>query len=181
MNPSRLILAKTDELFPLLVKYRIVIVEGARCVGKDHLIERFTTAHPAYLPYEVMKPRKKFMDEISGSLHNLPGGIDIQQSHLWTMDVFRQFRDLKVVVNRSMLTSQHFDGQHEERFTMWQNLLKTVNGIVVLVNPPDRSHAKRIASAGRLAETESIYAEKIGIQRFAAMLDPARLCVFSEV
>lgn len=152
---------------------RVVVIEGARCTGKDHLISRI----PGYQVYEVLKPRKQFMDRLTGGLANLPGSLDIQQSHLWTLDVLRQL-DVKVLINRSMLSSLYFDGFSQDRFTMWKSMLKTIGAMVVLVSPSIVDHRARIVKAGRSAEAESIIAERNGIQRHA--LDLEGLVVFSE-
>lgn len=177
---SRDIITSASELFSKIADRRIVVVEGARCTGKDHLIDRLVRQDPTRVVYEALKPRKAFLEKSSGSLRNIPGNLDIQQSHLWSLDVFRQFPAARAVINRSMLTSAHFDGFNEDRFTMWKNLLAQLGGVVVLLCPSARTHAHRIAKAGRADESESISVEQTGIQRFASMLDPENLILFCE-
>lgn len=156
--------ATLSSLYPLISSSRIIIVEGPRCSGKDYLIRDFVLKYPSYQVYEVLKPRKQFLSGVNGNLSNLPADLDIQQSHLWSLDVFRQV-NVPVVINRSMLTSFYFDGPHQERLDMWSRMVKDMDAKVVLVLPADRIHAKRIASAGRSAEATSISAEKAGIIR----------------
>lgn len=171
-----LILTDYTALLNKLRAHRVVVIEGARCTGKDYLIGRICADDPARQVYEALKPRKKFMVD-NGSL-TLPARLDIQQSHLWSLDVFRQLPDLSVLVNRSMLTSMYFDGPDDERFTLWRNMLEALDALVVLLSPPARVHAQRIAKAGRAAEAVSIEAETQGIRRHAAALGD-RLVVFS--
>lgn len=152
---------------------RVILVEGARCAGKDHLIARLDD----YQSYEVLKPRKQFLDRMTGGVKGLPAGLEIQQSHLWTLDVLRQL-DVKCVVNRSMLSSLYFDGFDQERFTLWSNLVRTIGAMVLLVQPSLVEHQRRIQRAGRAAEAESILAERSGIARHAS--EVPGLVVFSE-
>lgn len=163
-----MILVNTYDKLKDLITSNLVIVEGPRCAGKDFLIGRLST-DLSYHTYEVLKPRKQFLAGLHGSLSNLPAGLEIQQSHLWSLDVFRQV-PVKVIVNRSMLTSQHFDGPNPDRLAMWAKLISDLQAQVVLVLPSDHVHARRIAKAGRSAEATSIYAERIGILRAASSL-----------
>ena len=175
------ILTAYDSLAALMSKYRVIIVEGSRCTGKDHLISRFLATYKDFHGYELLKPRKQFVQgSLDGKVRNLPAGLDIQQGHLWSLDVFRQIPDLKVVINRSMLTSQYFDGPNDERFELWVNMLKGLDALVVLVQPSEREHSKRIAKMARMSESASISSERIGIQRYAAKLPKEMLVIFSE-
>lgn len=171
-----------NTLFKAISNYRVIVVEGARCTGKDYLIHEFTKSPygKGYSVYEALKPRKQFLQTFTGGLRNLPAGLEIQQSHLWTLDVFRQIPDLKVIINRAMLSSLHFDGISLERFTFWQTLLQSIGGIVVHVDPSEKVHAQRIAKANRVSETESIYVEQIGIKKFAMQLPKDLVIHFSE-
>lgn len=170
------------DLFACLEGKDTIIVEGPRCSGKDHLIREFLQRNPAFSSYEVLKPRKQFLAQgVSGNLSNLPADLDIQQSHLWTLDVFRQLRP-KVIVNRGMLSSYHFDGPHSERLAMWCRMVKDLDAVVVLVLPVQRIHSKRIAAAGRVSEATSISVEKAGILRAATESDLGdRLIHLAEV
>lgn len=161
-------IVNTYEVLKNALSSRLIIVEGPRCAGKDYLIGMLAK-DLGYHTYEVLKPRKQFLAGLHGSLANLPADLDIQQSHLWSLDVFRQI-PINVIVNRSMLTSQHFDGPHADRLAMWAKLVQDLEAQVVLVLPTDQVHARRIAKAGRSAESTSIYAERLGIIRVATSL-----------
>ncbi len=172
------IIARFSELMPAIKDYRVVVVEGARCVGKDHLISRIVEADPARMVYECLKPRKQFLQP-NGRAGGLPAGLEMQQSHIWVLDVLRQLQ-ARVIINRSMPSSLYFDGPNNERADMWVKLMEAVDGVTVLVTPTERSHARRIARAGRSAESTSIQVERNGIQRAVAALPQNRVIVFLD-
>ncbi|TXH14540.1 MAG: hypothetical protein E6R03_09125 [Hyphomicrobiaceae bacterium] len=163
-----MIQVNTYEQLKAKLSSRIVIVEGPRCAGKDFLIGPLSKDLD-YQVYECLKPRKQYLAGLGGSLSNLPADLDIQQAHLWSLDVFRQI-PIRVIINRSMLTSQYFDGPHSDRLSMWVKMVQDLEAQLVLLLPSDQVHARRIAKAGRSSESTSIYAERLGIMRVASSL-----------
>lgn len=165
------------DLVSKLAGKSIVVVEGARCTGKDHLIGRLSRSIAGSSYFEIMSPRKKYMDA-NGSV-KLPDGVSIQQGHLWVIECLRQLRG-PFIVNRGMLSGQYFDTPNRTLFEMWINMMKEHNGVVVLLHPEIGDHSARIRAARRSAEASSISAEKVGLQRLAQELPENMLLVFSE-
>lgn len=166
-----------SELVDSLSGKSIIVVEGARCTGKDHLIKRLQASIHDSTYFEILSPRKRYSDE-NGSVR-LPPGVSIQQGHLWTVECLRQLKG-PFIVNRGMLSGQYFDTPNRNLFEMWINMMKEHNGVVVLLHPEIGDHSARIRAARRSAEASSISAEKVGLQRLAQELPEDMLLVFSE-
>lgn len=174
------ILSTYDELAKAVADVPVVVIDGSRCSGKDYLISRLVESDPASKVYEILKPRKKWVESTNGKVGQLPCDLDMQQGHIWTMDIIRQMVDIRIIVNRGMLSSQHFDGPDSDRLQMWSSMLSSMSGKVILLHPPLPSLAKRIAKAGRQAESESIHLERNSLRRHAMVMDPALVLIFSE-
>lgn len=173
------IITSYDILVDQLRDKKLVVFEGARCAGKDHLISRIAPTLELN-HFELLSPRKRFADPVTGSV-KLPPSVSIQQGHLWAIESLRQAPG-SYAINRGMLSGQYFDRPNKDLMEMWINLLRANKGVVVLVHPPTGDHAVRIRAAKRSAESSSIFAEKTGLQRLAVDNVPEDLLlVFSEV
>lgn len=93
----------------------------------------------------------------------------------------RQQPDLKVICNRSMLSSMHWDQPHAERFGVWQMMLEKLDAVVVMVEPTFDEHRRRIAKAGRSSELKSIIGERRALTGWAHEIeDRGRVVWFQE-
>lgn len=175
------VLKSYEEVVAFAATKKILVVEGARCVGKSHLIEQLREQDPSLRYFEILHPRKRFVTPDSNGRAILPLGLTIQHGHFWSMDCIRQLveQDFRFVVNRGMLSGQFFDPPNKELMDLWGKLLEQCCGAVLLVHPPAGTHSERIRAAKRSHEATSISAEKAGLLRLAQLLPSSIVSIFS--
>lgn len=158
---------------------RVLVVEGARGVGKDHLCDRLC-GHFGHRYYEYLKPRKSHVDSKGSVQERLPAGYEVQQSSFWVFDFLRQQPDLKVVCNRSLLSSMHWDGPRPDRLEVWSQMLTALEGKVIMVIPTPGEHRRRLVKRRRSHELNAAEAEYRGIVSWAHEVPKELVTWFQE-
>lgn len=183
-----------DNLVKLLLGYgyNTIFVEGCRLSGKSWLSKSLNKSlsydRRFYQEYTTFRDRK--------ALSSIDTLLDVGQATLFLMDFLRQNPTLRVICDRSTISTVVFyelsriyhdkpwvldtDGcVAAARYKIFRSLLPEVNGVVVYRDPPISVLTSRAVAAGREEEVSSIIEEHRIYDKELSLLEDHSLIRFT--